>query len=309
VNDPTEKEAILTREELDALLASLELPAEPEPWRRVGVGSLAARSRAVSIALMRAMDAFGEEESRRMSNLHQITLRLSLIGWREVERWELAEAMLPTDKAVLFSVGSGGAEGALVIGRPLLFHLLALHFGAHPQSRTLPPPARPYTRIETRFYQRFARDLLEDLEAAWSSVLPLHPRITGVVDKEVVAEKADERIFYASFDVRGFGEVCRLRVALPTSALADLERSTRDARSGNAPVEEAVRDMEVEVHAELGTVQLPLSRLARLQVGEVLPLQTSEDGDLVVRVGETPKFKAVHGSVGSRAAIKLTERV
>jgi flagellar motor switch protein FliM len=56
-------------------------------------------------------------------------------------------------------------------------------------------------------------------------------------------------------------------------------------------------------------VELPLRRLASLQVGDLLPLEAADGEGLVVRVENEPKFRAERGSVGKRLAVQLLERL
>ena len=60
---------------------------------------------------------------------------------------------------------------------------------------------------------------------------------------------------------------------------------------------------------EAGTADVTLAQLSRLQVGDVLDLDASEAGLLTVRVEGRPKFSAVRGAVGGRAALQIVNHV
>jgi flagellar motor switch protein FliM len=272
--------------------------------------ALGGHHRAVSIAAMRTMELFAERQSRQLSNVHQASLKLSLIGWREIEQWEFAQAMLPVDRALRFTMEPSGASGYLLMGRSLFFSLLSVNLGAAPSAKPAPIPKRAYTKIEERFLRKFGFELLGELERAWNGAIPATAKAARLVERSWLDARPHDSLFYATFDLAGFPDVCRLRIGIPMAPFAELERAARDAApTGDTPIEAALLDMPLTVNAELGSIRLSLAQLTQLAVGDVFPVETSESGDLTVRIGDTAKFRAQRGSLGGRMAIQLTERV
>ena len=114
------EDAVLSREELDALLEEI-----PKLWSE-GAGDVkGARSRVVDVELQRANESFAIDQGLLLSNRHQRVISLSLIGHREIEMPELAELMLPTDLVVLFRISPKSFDGFLLLSRPFFFHLLS----------------------------------------------------------------------------------------------------------------------------------------------------------------------------------------
>ena len=60
-----------------------------------------------------------------------------------------------------------------------------------------------------------------------------------------------------------------------------------------------------ELVVDLGSIELPLSRLSQLQVGDVIMLNRRIDEPIVAQVGETPKFLGWAGRAGSLKAFRI----
>jgi flagellar motor switch protein FliM len=299
------EEAILSREELDALLEEMpQLLADEEeeavrPW-----------SRSVDLELQRANEAFAAEQAQTLSNRHQRVIGISLIGHREIELPELAEIMLPTDLVASFRVLPKGFDGYLLLSRPLFFQLLSMSFGAGPTIKPTRPPVREYSRIERRFYTRAAREMLGLIESAWSSVAPVKLEYLGLSGRTSVSESEPAPVVLATFEVKGFGEPCRIRMAIPAecfSKAAALPEGSR-VRTKRGP-ELSVESVPIPMRAEVGSTVMTLAQIGRLREGDILPLDTPSDGSLTIRIGHQAKFKAIAGTQGAKRAVQLIDRI
>ncbi len=304
------EEPVLSREELDALLERLTDPSAGAGWMTTARKDTANESRLVSLSLERASEAFGDRISRSMSNVFQTPISFSLIDWRESEPEEFEELMVPFDRTAAYDLVPGAGRGLLLIGRTLLFQLLCLNFGASPGLKKSAVPNRVYTSVECRFYRKIADELVGLLAEAWSEETPLHPKITGLISRSHVREEAAESLYLAPFDISGFGEACRLRVAVPTAAFDDRVAAAREvATQGAGGVEETVLDMSLTFRAEIGTLELSLREFSSLAVGDVLPINEVEGAELLTSVAGIPKFHAIRGAVGNRLAVQLQDRI
>ncbi len=304
------EEPVLSQEELDALLERLSDKGSGAGWTGLGRKEIASEVRLVSLALQRASEMFAERISRSLSNLFQTPIQFSLIDWRDSEPEEFEQLMLPNDNAVAFDVVPGAGHGIMLIGRTLLFQFLSINLGANPGLKRSALPVRPYTGIERRFYRKFAQDLLERLGETWSEGTEIRPKITGLIERKHVKEEAAEELYLATFDVGGFGEVCRLRVAVPKAAFEDRVAAVREVASlSGAQVEETVLDMGLELRVQIGSVQMSLRDFSNMSVGDVINIDSVDGGELLATVAGIPKFNAIRGAVGRRLAVQLTDRI
>lgn len=308
---------VLSRDELDALLATLadEREADDADARS---GVLSRRESAqpggrprggLYPALARAVAQWATDQGRRLSSIYQTTIEFHLSQWEETTLGELAETIPPADMMAVLELGPPRGIGFLWLGRPLLFSLMTLSFGAR-TPKAAAPVARAYTRIERRFYRHQAESLVGSIDEAWADLVPARTRVLTVDGLERLYEDAHDRVLLATFEVRGLAEFGRLRLALPPAAFAPLAGNAgRVVPANQEEVTDAVLDTVVSLRVEAGGIDLSLSGLAALKVGEVLPIEAEREGSLIVHVEGRPKFRGQRGSVGGRLAIQITERI
>ncbi len=295
---------ILSREELDALLAEMpgllaERAAESE-----GEGA-----RAPDLELERANEAFGFEYGRSLSNRHERVIQFSLIGQREIELAELAELMLPTDVVGAFQIMPKGHGGLLLLSRPFFFQMLCMYFGAGPNLKPARPPTREYTRIERRFYTRIAKEMIGKLEEQWQTLAPVTLAWNGILGRAAVGEGDARPASLATFDVRGFSETCRVRLAVPSEGLRRAGAAPPKTIRTSTQAGPSLLEVPIRLRAQVGTADLTLADVGRLQVGQTIPLEVPNDGTLTVRIGEREKFRGIAGTRGSKRAVQLQERI
>jgi flagellar motor switch protein FliM len=309
---------VLTREELDALLASLaeesrerEAAERPSgPFRR-DVKRSVGRSGSALPALGRVLEQWAVDRGRSLSTTYQTPITCVLASWESVTQGELAETVLPEDRIAVFELGPPRSHGFLLPSRALLFAQLCLAFGSRPAGARAPAPTREYTRIEKRFLRFLCEQTLASLQDVWQDVVPARAQLVAVDEPQRLLDDAHETVLLASFELEGLAEFARLRLALPMAPFQRLQTapkvvSAAPQRSDLAP---AVLDTAVQLRVEVGSAELRLSELGRLQVGSVIPITPADDDALIVRVEGRPKFRAIRGTVGRRLAVQLTGRV
>lgn len=306
---------ILSREEMDALLGTLAQQRIERERRARGATAFrregADRSRQSRYpALHRALGEFGQSIGAALSTSHQTPIAFEVLACEEAAQEEVAATLLPIDRGAVLSVPGVSAPGYLLWNRALAYGLLCLAFGARPGLSGNTPPPRPYTRIERRFLLRLARQLVSHLAASLEPLLGAGVAVDGLCEPERLAEEGHERVVVGSFDVRGLGELCRLRVVLPAAPLRRLETApAAPAGDQRVEIERKVAEAPVRVAAEVGRARLPLERLVRLAPGDVIALEEPEGGGVVLRIEDRPRFRGIRGRVGDRLAVQVTERI
>ncbi len=302
IMNEAEARDLLSREELAALLQELKTEGpRGAPFAESATARLS--------PLTRVLGEFSEDQSRSLSTLHQRSIGLGLIDIQEVQLRDFVALMLPTDRVLELRLDPGDHVLYLLIGRSMVYSWLALAFGAKETAPIFPVPERAYTRIEERFLRRAGGDLAEQLQTTWSFKTPVQIRVMDLLEPESV--KPDPRKWaMASFDLTGIGDLCRFRLLVPQDLYApaseeDGQGPRREVIS--SALQGAVLEMAVRVHAEVGFADVPLRRVAELQVGDLIRLTPSHPRGLVVRVEDEPKYVAERGSVGGRMAVQLTD--
>lgn len=298
--------ALLSRDEIDAVLAAVSASNTDDARAKRTAGATDDPTFAWTPPA-RALRSFGEEAGRSLSTLFQRTITFQLIDLRSLPAEDFAAAMLATDAPVVIRYEPEGALGAMLIGRTLLYGWLTLCFGGEVDASPLFVPGRRYSRIEQKQLKRAALEFSQGLASALQSISETRVEVGTLTEPDLIATEIAPRLWVASFEVTGFGELARLRVGLPDSLFARA-REVRPSTSLRAAIGERLHDMPVEVRAEVGSADLPLRSVRGLRVGDVVPLRPAADGALLVVEGE-PKFRATRGQVGSRLAVRITERM
>lgn len=92
-------------------------------------------------------------------------------------------------------------------------------------------------------------------------------------------------------------------------ALGEAPVDEVEPQHGDPRMADAVREVPVEVTAELGRVRLPLSRVLALRPGEVLRLGTAVEDTIRVRVASLPRLTGVPVLSRGQLAVRIRGRI
>jgi flagellar motor switch protein FliM len=108
----------------------------------------------------------------------------------------------------------------------------------------------------------------------------------------------------------GFGDAACIAMAISAESLEEAAREQEEppVQQGDPRVIDSLRDVPVEVVAELGCAMLSLHRVLSLKVGEVLRLPTALEDPISVRVAGIRKFHAVPVASRGQIAIEIRGR-
>jgi len=304
---------VLSREEIDAILVSASEGAQGEESRLRRGPDAPEGADFARTPVARALRDFADEHSRQLATLYQRSIALVLTDLRSLPAGDFAAAMIDHDSPLLlrFEPSDQGA-GALLLGRTLLYGWLTLGFGGQIDLSIPTVPERRLTSIEARFLAAAANEIVRQLETSLSTLTAARVRLGPVVEPQLLPSQTAPRLLVASFDAGGFGNVARLRIALPEGLFqADMPSRRRPpaASSGSRELAERLHAMPLALRAEVGSAEIPVARLRALHAGDVVPLRPACRGDVLVRIEGEPRFGAVTGSVGKQLAIKITERM
>ena len=179
------------------------------------------------------------------------------------------------------------------------------------------------TDIETALARRLFGTLLDPLSLARRELAEL---TLGLVEIETQASNVQlaplsEPTFLLAFEARIDGTTSSLWLALPHRAIepvADRIGSTQYREASDDPeaagtaaaaVRSALAEVEVEVRAEAGALEMTIAEVLALRPGQVLPLGASERSGVTVYAGAHPLLRAKPGRSGGRRAVQVLERL
>jgi len=202
-------------------------------------------------------------------------------------------------------------------------------------------PSRPLTAIERRLLLRVAAAVAAGLEAAGAkreADAPAAPTKTGLAPSlawSILAETipaapaptpaaaspvAPTPVVLAKFTLTMGRQAGAVRLCLPMSLVRALSpaESASTQPGAAAPAAETTPLSAAGGSRSSGPLQLSVvvqdisltdEEFAQLQIGDVLVTDTSEGGEVLLRIGGIPRYWAQLGASNGRKAVRITRRV
>lgn len=177
---------------------------------------------------------------------------------------------------------------------------------------------RETSQIEQRIMGKVMTRAFEELEAAWRQVAELKFRESSFESNAEFVQiiPGSEAAIVVTFEVtvqeqRSFINICYPYLLLESTlgrsgtkrwtAMTTIEMTDEERKQ----YEGSVQNVEVELHAELGSARLNLTDLMDLEEGDVILLNQRKDMPINIRVGNQPKFQAAPGRSGNFRALRV----
>jgi flagellar motor switch protein FliM len=215
---------------------------------------------------------------------------------------------------------TGGQQGVVDFGSDFAFLLVDRFLGG---SGTPTIPNRPLTMLEQLIVRGAAERAVGYAAESWNDHVPLNLAVSGFESVPEINQACnrEDPVLVATIEV-AMDEVRSLvAIALPFVVLekffAGGGRKSVNAATGSERERLANRELtakllratHVPVSARLPTFKLGMRELATLRAGSVLTTGITTDAMLEILVGQQPRFRATHGKVGSRLAVRILDPI
>jgi len=323
----------LSQEEIDALLGDEPDDQEPdaEKERSAGADRQTKKQKQAQPYNFKRPRLFSQAQKRILNQVHESFAR-DLSVYLSAQLRTIVDISLTAVDQVLYSefVMSSAPPSALYVLREdeleyrsifeidprLVIYTIEKLMGGDGE---LMEDGREVSPIEQRIMSRVMKRAYRKLEQAWEKAYDLSVEEVAFESNAEFVQiiPAAEPALVASFDVRVYDEPSFINICYPYLMLEQmLGRSGMEQwiSSSTTAVEpevreqykDTLRDTDVDVKAELGRTVLPITELARLQEGDVIPLDRKTDDPIQVFVNDEPKFEAIPGRSGRRRALRIT---
>lgn len=179
---------------------------------------------------------------------------------------------------------------------------------------------RSFTEIEIAIIERIIIQILNLMREPWESIIAIKPRLEKIETNAQFAQIIHPNEMCALVtlnvvvgEVKGMINICIPHMTVEP-IMPKLSTKLWFTNVENEKIEHNKPDIEfkiehtfVPVRAVLGRASISISEFLDLQIGDVLPLDSSINGDLEVLVGDLPKFSAKPGVKKNKVAVKITE--
>ncbi|EMS71515.1 flagellar motor switch protein FliM [Ruminiclostridium cellobioparum] len=179
---------------------------------------------------------------------------------------------------------------------------------------------RSFTEIELAILERIIIQILNLMREPWESIISIKPRLEKIETNAQFAQiiHPNEMVALITLnvvvgEVKGMINICIPHMTVEP-IMPKLSTKLWFTNIENEKTEHNKQDIEfkientlVPVRAVLGKTVINIGEFLDLQKGDVLPLETSINGDLEILVGDLPKFLAKPGVKKNKIAVKITE--
>jgi flagellar motor switch protein FliM len=314
---------LLSQDEIDALLHGVDSgavetetdDAEPGSARSYDFASQDRIVRGRLPTLEMINERFARYFRTSLFNMLRRTADISVSGVQMLKFSEFVHSLFVPTSLSLLRVAPLRGRGLCVIDPKLVFSVVDNFFGGTGRFHTK-IEGRDFTPTEVRVIQMLLSLAFADFQEAWKPVLDVefsyvghevNPQFANIVSPSEVVVVAT---FHVDLETGGGDIYLCLPYAMvePIRDLLDAgvqsDRGERDERWELAMREE-VMGAEVEISSTLAEVTISVRQLAKLQAGDVIPLDMPEE--VTVHAAEMPVCKGKLGISGGSYAVQVTE--
>ena len=321
---------ILSQEEVDLLLNAVsDSEVVEEPAREeVTPGKVTTydfrRPERVSTEQLKGLqslfEAFARELSITLPPFLRSVVRVDLVSIDQLTYDEfILSVARPTSLSV---VNMSPLEGNAVIelSPALVFPIVDRLLGGKGLSLAEP---RELTEIEDRIVQRIVLMILDSLKRSWEQLVEFSLSVIAQESDPLIVQivAGSEMVILVGYELHIGETVGSMNMCIPLMVLNPVldqisqqthymrKMSVETAQAMRTRIERVIRGAQVPVDALLGQAKLPLADIARLQVGDVLQLDTDVKKPVSITVGGHARFLARPGRTGEQSAVQLVTLV
>jgi flagellar motor switch protein FliM len=268
--------------------------------------------------LERAHETFCRTASTRLSAELRSPIEFEIINVDQLT-WSAALADVPQPS--LFGVlTTSPLETTVLVGAelPLIFRLIERLIGGGDAETQM---TRGLTEIELALTRRTFVALLELLSVVWQELFGLSVSLIDLESQVANVEIAppSEPTIVVTIEVRGPKESSTMSLLIPYRSIASVaDRLSGQFDIGDTPapdesIGEAVRSavgaVDVEVRAEVGSVELSIGEVLALGAGDILRLGMPASGGVFLCAGDVKLHRARPGRSGTHRAVEIVEQL
>lgn len=263
--------------------------------------------------LEHAHESFSRTASSGLSAELRASLELAVAG---SEQLPYGTAMAEVDQDSLLAVLNVKpleSEVALLIQMPLALRLVDRLLGGGGKPREM--IADSLTDLEVVILRRAMQSLVEPLSATWLDLADVNFEIASMQTSPMTFQLVppSEPVLMLHLEARLDGLVSPIVLCLPYSAVepivSKLEHRHYEGQVADTKVagkvREAISGIDVELRIEAGAVEMKVSEVLGLGVGDVVRLRRPADKGVIVYAGDVPTYVGTAGRNGNLRAVQV----
>ena len=293
-------------------------------------------TRKIKIYDFKRPDKFSKEQLRTVSNMHETFARLTTtslsaqlrslvhVHVASVDQLTYEEFIrsipTPTTLAVV-NMDPLKGNAVLEIDPAITFCMIDRLFGG--RGITATNKNRDLTDIEQSVMEGIIVRILANMREAWTQVIDLRPRLGQIETNPQFAQivPPSEMVVLITLETKVGDEEGMMNFCIPYLTIepiisklssqfwfSSVRRSSTTQYLGT--LKEKLASVDMEVVAEVGSINLPVRDVLALKVGDVVRLSNTKVGEpFSLSVGNKKKFYCQPGIVGKKMAVQVTGKI
>ncbi len=321
---------VLSQDEIDQLLMTIASgDSESETFTPVN------DTRKIKIYDFKRPDKFSKEQIRTVQVMHETFARLTTttlsaqlrsmvhVHVASVDQLTYEEFIrsipTPTTLAVI-NMDPLKGNAILEIDPAITFSMIDRLFGGPGQGTKV---SRELTDIEQSVIEGIIVRILANMREAWTQVIDLRPRLGTIETNPQFAQivPPSEMVVLVTLETTIGEEEGMMNFCIPyitiepiISKLSSQFWFSSVRRNSTTQylnvIKEKLSSVDMDVIAEVGTINLPIRDVVNLKVGDVVSLSNVRVGDpLTLSIGDQKKFYCQPGVVGKRMAVQIVSKI
>lgn len=322
---------VLSQDEIDQLLQAISSgESAGEDFKPVQ------DTRKIKIYDFKRPDKFSKEQLRTVSNMHESFARMTTTSLSALLRslvhvhvasvdqltYEEFIRSIPTPTTLaVINMDPLKGTAILEIDPTITFCMIDRLFGG--RGATTGNKNRDLTDIEQEVMEGVIVRILANMREAWTQVIDLRPRFQQIETNPQFAQLVppNEMVVLVTLETKVGDEEGMMNFCIPYLTIEPIisklssqfwfssvrRNSTTQYLS---TIKGQLSSVDMDVVAELGTINLPIRDVLSLRTGDVVRLDTIKVGDpLTLSVGNKKKFFCQPGVVGKKMAVQITGKI
>jgi flagellar motor switch protein FliM len=321
---------VLSQDEIDQLLTAISAgDTDTEDFRPVN------DTRKIKIYDFKRPDKFSKEQIRTVSIMHETFARLTTtalsaqlrsmahVHVASVDQLTYEEFIrsipTPTTLAVI-NMDPLKGNAILEIDPSVTFSIIDRLFGGTGQGTKV---QRDLTDIESSVMEGIIVRILANMREAWTQVIDLRPRLGQIETNPQFAQivPPSEMVVLVTLETKVGEEEGMMNFCIPYITIepiisklssqfwfSSVRRSSTTQYMG--VLKEKLSTVDMDVVAEIGTINLSVRDVLNLRVGDVVRLSNVRVGDpFTLSVGSKKKFLCQAGVIGKKVAVQVLKKL
>lgn len=293
-------------------------------------------TRRIKIYDFRRPDKFSKEQIRTVSNMHETFARLTTtslsaqlrtlvhVHVASVDQLTYEEFIrsipTPTTLAVI-NMDPLKGNAVLEIAPEITFIMIDRLFGGKGEPGT--KVNRDLTDIEQSVMEGIIVRILANMREAWTQVIDLRPRLQQIETNPQFAQivPPSEMVILVTLEIKVNDESGMMNICIPYITIepivsklssqfwfSSVRRSSTTQYLGT--IKEKLSDVDMELIAEIGSLNVPIRDVLGLHIGDVIRLVNTKITDpLTLAVDTKKKFYCQPGVVGKKMAVQVIGKI